>query len=199
MMKTLFSMVSLLILGVATSLTVRAADIQFAGVNLSGAEFGQGSLPGTFNTHYTYPTQSEVDYFRNKGMNIIRLPFRWERLQQTTNAAFNSAELNRLHTFVAATTAKGVYVILEPHNFARYYPDPSNFQTSAQGLIGSYYPDSVFSNFWWRVAAIYKTNDHVIFNLVNEPNSMPTEQWVSAANAAIAGIRATASSNLIQV
>ena len=89
-------------------------------------------------------TQAEVDYFRNKGMNIIRLPFRWERLQQTTNAAFNSAELNRLHTFVAATTAKGVYVILEPHNFARYYPDPSNFQTSMQGLVGSYYPDSVF-------------------------------------------------------
>jgi endoglucanase len=95
--------------------------------------------------------------------------------------------------------SKRVYVILEPHNFARYYPDLSNFQTSAQGLIGSYYPDSVFSNFWWRVAAIYKTNDHVIFNLMNEPNSMPTEQWVSAANAAIAGIRAAGASNLIQV
>ena len=28
-----------------------------------------------------------------------------------------------------------------------------------------------------------------MFNLVNEPNTMPTEQWVGAANAAIAAIR----------
>jgi aryl-phospho-beta-D-glucosidase BglC (GH1 family) len=66
-------------------------------------------------------------------------------------------------------------------------------------LIGSYYPNSVFSNFWWRVADIYKTNQFVIFNLMNEPNAMPTEQWVAAANAAIAGIRATGATNVIHV
>ena len=175
------------------------AQIKYAGVNLSCAEFGQNNLPGTYNTHYTYPNQNEVNYFGGKGMNVIRLPFRWERLQQVTNAAFNAFELARLHGFVAATTAKGMYVILEPHNFARYYPDTGNFQSSTQGLIGSYYPNAVFSNFWWRVADIYKTNQHVIFNLMNEPNSMPTEQWVAAANAAIAGIRATGATNLIQV
>lgn len=175
------------------------AQIEYAGVNLAGAEFGQSNLPGTYNTHYTYPNQAEVDYFAGRGMNLIRLPFRWERLQQATNASLNGAELSRLHNFVSATTAKGVYVILEPHNFARYYPDPDNFQTSAQGLIGSYHPNSVFSNFWWRLAGIYRTNQHVIFNLMNEPNSMPTEQWVAAANAAIAGIRAAGATNLIHV
>jgi endoglucanase len=181
------------------AISTYAASIKYAGVNLSGAEFGQNSLPGTYNTHYTYPTQAEVDYFRNKGLNIVRLPFRWERLQQATNAPFNTAEFNRLHGFVSATTAKAVYVIIEPHNFARYYPNTTNFQTSAQGLIGSYYPNSVFADFWSRLATIYKTNDHVIFNLMNEPNTMPTEQWVSAANAAIAAIRASGSTNLIQV
>ena len=181
------------------ALPAGAAAIKYAGVNLAGAEFGQNSLPGTYNTHYTYPTQQEVDYFRNRGMNIIRLPFRWERLQQATNAAFNGAELTRLHNFVSATTAKGVHVILEPHNFARYFPDPANFQSSAQGLVGSYYPNSVFADFWSRIADIYKTNALVIFNLMNEPNSMPTEQWVGAANAAIAAIRATGATNIIHV
>ena len=57
------------------------ADIQFVGVNLSGAEFGQNILPGTYGTQYTYPTTAEVDYYKGKGMNMIRLPFRWERLQ----------------------------------------------------------------------------------------------------------------------
>jgi endoglucanase len=36
-----------------------------------------------------------------------------------------------------------------------------------------------------------------MFGLVNEPNTMPTEQWVSAANAAIAGIRQTGSTNVV--
>jgi len=184
---------------VFASVAISTAGIKYAGVNLSCAEFGQNNLPGTYNTHYTYPNQNEVNYFGSNGMNVIRLPFRWERLQQATNASFNATELGRLHSFVSATTAKGIYVILEPHNFARYYPDTGDFQSSAQGLIGSYYPNSVFSNFWWRVAGIYKTNQHVIFNLMNEPNSMPTEQWVSAANAAIAGIRAAGATNVIHV
>src|SRR5215470_7644801 len=117
-----------------------SAELRYTGVNLSGAEFGQTVLPGTFNVNYTYPNQTEVDYFRSKGLNIFRLCFRWERLQQSTNANFNAAELNRLHTFVSTTTAKGIYVILDPHNFQRYYPDISdynNMQSGSVGLVGS--------------------------------------------------------------
>ena len=176
-----------------------SAEIRFTGVNLSGAEFGATVLPGTYNVNYTYPNQTEVDYFRSKGLNIFRLCFRWERLQQTNNANFNSVELSRLHSFVSTTTAKGIYVILDPHNFERYYPDTSNFQSSSQGLVGSAVPDSAFVDFWSRLATIYRTNDHVIFNLMNEPNSMPTEQLVTSENAAIAGIRAAGATNLILV
>ena len=63
-----------------------SAGVQYAGVNLSGAEFGQTSLPGTFGSDYTYPTSAEVDYYKSTGMNFIRLPFRWERLQPTNSA-----------------------------------------------------------------------------------------------------------------
>ncbi len=62
------------------------------GVNLAGAEFGEGSLPGTYGTHYTYPTHAEVDYFAAKGMDIIRLPFRWERVQNTQNGPLDAAD-----------------------------------------------------------------------------------------------------------
>jgi hypothetical protein len=61
-----------------------AAGVVFTGVNLAGAEFTPNQLPGIYNTHYTYPTTGEVDYFiTRKGMNTIRLPFRWERLQRS--------------------------------------------------------------------------------------------------------------------
>ena len=33
-----------------------AAQLQYAGVNLAGAEFGGGNLPGQYGTHYIYPT-----------------------------------------------------------------------------------------------------------------------------------------------
>lgn len=192
------ALISFVLLGFACVFSSRA-DVQYTGVNLSGAEFGQQNLPGTFNTDYTYPNQTEVNYFQSKGMNIIRLPFRWERLQHTNNAALDPTELGRMNTFVSATTAKGVYVILDPHNFARYYPGPGNFQSTTNGLIGTTVPYADFSNFWNQVAAIYKTNDHVFFNLMNEPNTMRTTQWVAAANAAIVGIRAAGATNLILV
>ena len=107
-------LLALTFLALAAGFTRPAGAVQYAGVNLSGAEFGEGSLPGTYGTHYIYPNQTEVDYFKGKGMNIVRLCFRWERLQQSANAALDGNELNRLDGFVSATTTKGVYVILDP-------------------------------------------------------------------------------------
>lgn len=190
-----YAVVAFFALGLGTG----RAQVIYTGTNLSGAEFGQTSLPGTYNTNYTYPTTAEVDYFVGKGMNTFRLPFRWERLQQSQNAALNPAELARLNSFVTYATSKGAYVVLDPHNFARYYP-PGGNQESTTNIIGSAsVPNSAFADFWSRVANQFKTNSRVVFNLMNEPNNMPTEQWVSAANAAIAAIRSTGATNLILV
>jgi endoglucanase len=176
-----------------------SAQVRFAGINLFGAEFGEKTLPGNYNQHYIYPNQTEVNYFKSNGMNIVRMPFRWERLQRTNNVAFDATEFGRFHAFVSQTTAKRVYVVLDPHNFGRYYPDTNNVQSSSQGLIGSAVSNSAFADFWSRLADIYKTNSFVIFGLMNEPNTMPTEQWLSAANDAIAAIRATGATNLVLV
>ena len=69
-----------------------------------------------------------------KGMNMFRLPFRWERMQPTQLRS-STTELSRMDAFVNNATAAGATVIIEPHNFQRYYPDPGNFQQSAQGLV----------------------------------------------------------------
>ncbi len=160
------------------------------GVSLSSAEFGSDYLPGTYGTHYIYPNQQEVDYFMGKGMNILRMPFRWERLQRSLNGEFDSTEFERFDAFVSQATAKGVVVLLDPHNYARYDGK----------LVGSAeVPNSAFADFWRRLAEIYKGNSLVMFGLMNEPHTMPTEQWVSAANAAAAAIRETGATNVIMV
>jgi endoglucanase len=178
------------------------AALRWTGVNLSGAEFGPVPTPGntgTFGTHYTYPTAAEVDYYMGKGMNVFRLPFRWERMQPSQMAALSAVELQRMDAFVNHATARGATVIIEPHNFQRYYPDPNNFQQSAQGLVGSAVPDAALVDFWTKLAGHYKDNGRVIFNLMNEPAAMPTEQLVSTTNQVIAGIRSTGATNIIHV
>jgi endoglucanase len=160
------------------------------GVSLAGAEFGPGNLPGTYNSDYTYPTVASVAYFKGKGMNIVRLPFLWERLQPTLNQSFDTAELARLAGFVDQISAGGTTVLLDPHNYARYRGN----------LIGSSaVPNAAFADFWSRLATRFKGNDKVAFGLMNEPNNMPTEQWLSGANAALAAIRSAGAGNVVFV
>jgi endoglucanase len=176
-----------------------SAALPYRGVNLCGAEFavdawGNGALPGTFGINYNYPDPATgyraPDTYMAKGMNTFRLPFRWERLQPNRTQPFNSTELGRLRSTVQNLTAKGASVILDPQNFARY----------GTAVIGSSsVPISHFADFWTRLANEFKGNPKVLFNLINEPHDINSEQWLSAANAAIAGIRSTGASNLILV
>ncbi|WP_428305171.1 cellulase family glycosylhydrolase [Lacipirellula sp.] len=166
------------------------AAISYTGVNLAGADFGEGSLPGTYGTHYIYPNNNEVEYFLDRGMNTFRLPFRWERLQRSLSAPFDATELNRLNAFVNYATSQGGHVVLDPHNYARY---------NGNVIGGGSVSNAQFADFWSRLATQYKDNPNVIFDLMNEPNSLPTEQWLSAANAAIGAIRTAGAQNLILV
>jgi endoglucanase len=234
----MFCAFSLLLIALYLAMACRAdftsaGELQYTGVNLSGAEFGMSSLPGIYNSAYTYPTNSEVDYYTNKGMNTFRMPFRWERLQTIPNSLINNssptastaekdnyAELQRMDAFVNYATSKGDYVLIDPHNFERYYPLSSNFQSSSQGLIGGTTADSqssyntlngsgsganvvvtnaMFANFWGQIAAHYASNSHVIFDLMNEPNSVSASQVVTSDNAAIAAIRNAGANQLILV
>lgn len=170
--------------------TKASTTLTYVGVNLAGAEFGESRLPGDYGYDYIYPTSEEVAYFFSKGMNVFRVPFRWERLQNSQFAEFNTQELERLDEIVDSTTAGNTYVILDPHNGARYYGDV---------IGGANLNEAAFANFWQKLASHFMANEKVIFGLMNEPNNMPTEQWRSAANSAIVAIRSTGAKNLILV
>jgi|GEM_PF-1872228 len=161
----------------------------YRGTNLNGADFGS-ALPGTEGRDYVWPTAADVDYFMARGMNAFRIGFRWERLQPTAKGELAAAYAAKLDALVKYATGKGALVLLNPQNFARYYGK----------VVGTAdVPSAVFADFWRRVAERYKGNPRVAFGLVNEPNTMQTEQWLDAANAAIKAIRATGATNLITV
>jgi endoglucanase len=156
----------------------------FRGINLSGAEFGKpGGVPFK---DYTYPSAETVSYFAGKGFDTVRLPFLWERLQPVLMQPFDKDEVNRLKEAVALIRSHDMRVILDPHNYARY----------RDKLIGSKdVPDAAFGDFWARLASLYANEDDVVFGLMNEPNHIPIEQWLRAANAATAAIRNQAGAN----
>lgn len=168
----------------------RAANpLPLRGIHLAGAEFGT-DVPGVEGRDYTWPTTDEVDHFVARGMTVFRVGFLWERLQPSAHGAFDPAYLERLDALVGYATSRGVHVIVEPHNFARYYGQP---------VGGSGVDEGVFADLWRRLALVYAGRSSVVFNLVNEPHDLPTEQWVSAANAAIAAIRRVGARNVIHV
>jgi len=166
--------------------------LAFTGVNISGGEFGD-TKPGVtriYGTNYTYPSASELDYFAGKGVNIVRFPFHWADLQPALNGPLNADVLKRIKGVVSDATGRGVVVLLDPHDYARYYDK----------VVGSAdVPDAAFADFWGKVAAQFKDNPRVWLGLMNEPHDLPKEQWAGAANAAIAGIRAAGAKNLILV
>lgn len=151
------------------------------GVSLSGAEWA---------TTPAYPTPAEVDYYLGIGMTTIRIPFSWERLQPTPLAAFAEAEFSKLDSIVRYAVDRGAMVVLDPHNFARY---------KGQILGSAAAPFSYFDDLWRRLAAQYKLSGRVVFGLMNEPNGISTEQWLTAANRAIAAIRGQSAANLVLV
>lgn len=165
-----------------------AAGVCFKGVNLSGAEYGDRN--GVENLNFTYPSEKTVAYFAGKGMNIVRLPFSWERLQPTLNSPLSVVEVDRLKAAVQRLRDHGMTVLLDPHAFGYY--DKARLGTPDV-------PGFAFADFWIRLAAEFANEPDVLFGLMNEPYDIPATEWLAMANDAIAGIRSVGARNLVLV
>nr|CDJ79817.1 endocellulase precursor [Leucoagaricus gongylophorus] len=161
----------------------------YFGVNQSGAEFGDGKIPGVLGTDYTWPSPTSIDYFVGQGFNTFRIPFMLERLAPPASGItglFDSAYLNGLKTIVSYITGKGAFAIIEPHNYMRY-----------NGAIIS--DNNAFATFWTNLANQFKSDNHVIFDLMNEPNGIDAGIVYQSMQAAVNAIRATGAAQLILV
>ena len=150
------------------------------GVNLSGAGFGPSVVPGKHGTNYTYPAESYYKKYADLGMPLVRLPFLWERIQPKLGTALNTEELGRLKQSLDFAQKHNVKVILDLHNYYRYYGK----------LIGSNeVPISSFSAVWKQIAQQVVNHPAVEgYGLMNEPYST-NGLWPQAALAAAQAIR----------
>jgi endoglucanase len=167
--------------------TVSVAIPWGAGGNLAGAEFGHG-VGDVYNTHYTWPTNQEIDYYAAKGMTWMRLPWLFHRIIQ-------SADMTRLLATIDYGATKGITFILDPHEYGMINGVPVSDPTAR----------TAFVNYWTTVANATKAKTNIYYELMNEPmnisvpGGITASDWLVAANAAIAAIRATGATQLILV
>ncbi len=187
-MSSMRSFFAALIAVAAAVQPAAAAGVCFKGVNLSGAEYGDRN--GVENQNFIYPSEKTVAYFAGKGMNIVRLPFSWDRLQPTLNSPLSAVEVDRLKAAVQRLRDHGMTVLLDPHAFGYY--DKARLGTPEV-------PAFAFADLWIRLAAEFANEPDVLFGLMNEPYDISASDWLGMANDAIAGIRSVGARNLVLV
>ncbi len=173
------------------------------GVNVSGGEFGTGGTfrntnPGTYGTNYFFDPTATFAYLGGRGENVIRLPFRWERIQHTLGGPLDAPELQRLTDAVNRAGASGLGVILDLHNYGEY-------QTAAgRQTIGQGVSSANLNNLWMQLSQAFKNNPAVTaYDIMNEPHDLgganPAKTWEQASQSALSTIRDNGDSKLIMI
>jgi endoglucanase len=172
---------------------VAASELTFErGINLSGAELNPDRKPAVYGRDYIYPSASELDYYASKGFSVVRLPYRWERLQPSLFGNLDEVELGRIKTVIAAAHNRNMRVILSPHNFGRYYLDGNETLIGTDGVF-----IEAFADFSRKVAAAFAGNQAVYgLSLMNEPHAS-RYLWKQTAQAGLDAIRAADRERLV--
>lgn len=187
------------------------------GVDLSGGEFGavggsdeeskfSNENPGTYDEDWHYDSQESLDYLASRGMDTIRLPFRWERIQPDPGGPLDAAELGRLQAVVQRADSAGLKVILDVHNFGAYML--SDGDQGVRRAIGSAeLPTAQFADLWRRLSEAFDGVPGVLaYDLMNEPVYLAGDDdpagariWEAASQEAVDAIRARGDDTLIMV
>jgi len=99
----------------------KAVGAYSRGVSMAGGEFNPTAAPGTYDTDYAYDTATGVGNVIGRGNKLLRVPFRWERVQLTRGGALNTTEVNRILALATAAAAAGGLIMPEMHNYGRRY------------------------------------------------------------------------------
>ncbi|MCA9805821.1 MAG: glycoside hydrolase family 5 protein [Cyanobacteria bacterium HKST-UBA02] len=175
------------------------------GVNLSGAEWGKNGP----NDSQFWPTAQELDYYKSKGMNSVRLPISWEQFQPQLNGQLDPNEMNRLLNFLHEADARGMKVVLDLQNFDRYKVDHGPFgqgvgPDNTGTVVGQPgVPVSALADFWSKMVRTVDADPSASaaiggWDLMNEPHD-DGKTWVNTATQVVDAIRATGDQHTIIV
>ena len=158
------------------------------GVAIAGAEFGMerpgfsNKNPGLIGVDYTTNGSDTINRLAGLGLNTLRIPFSWERIQPRLGGDLESAELRRLTANVDAAAAADVGVILDLHNYCRYVLDVDGQPTICIVDDTTTGPARVtrqhLADVWRRLAEHFRDHEAVVaYGIMNEPHDMGDADW----------------------
>lgn len=160
------------------------------GINFPGPAIAAHVQPGQINVNYHFPSEGDIKAYSEFGFKIIRLAISWERLQPELGEPFDADYLARMDKFMQQAQKYGVVVLLDVHNYGRYKGE----------LIGSEaVPIEAFETLWSGIAQHYKSQNNLMFGLMNEPNKHQAKTWSVIAQKAILAIRHAEATQKIMV
>lgn len=179
---------------VQLSVYAQEKALQPFGVNLAGAEFGKQS--GVYDKDYSYPTPANLDYFKSKGLLLVRLPFKWERMQPELNGDLNQDELSHLENVLDEAFKRGMIIIPDLHSYGRRIVDEKSLIIGEEGL-----PIESFADFWRKLAFELKDYKNIYgYGIMNEPHDMlSSTPWAKIVQSCILEIRKSDSHTTIIV
>jgi endoglucanase len=184
-MKNCLASILFILINLISANKTTAQNLPFKlGINLCGAEFGFQNLPGTLNTDYVYPSESDIQYFARKGFGVIALPFRWERIQHELNGELDQNELSEIKSFLVKCSKYNVQVSLTMQNFASYTKGNKVLTLGTSRLDFDNYKDV-----WKKIATALVNYNVYGYDIMNEPRNIFGKKWFKAAQHAIDGIR----------
>lgn len=163
------------------------------GVNIAGAEFGEGTIPGEYGTHYTFNDEATFAYFPERGLPLLRVPIRWERIQRQPFGPLDAQYLQRLQQNVAWARDHGGRVIIDVHNYGRYKLAADGYP---EYVLDNRYnnivkiPRTALIDLWLRLSEVFADNPVVYgYGLMNEPHDMGSADWKSISQAVLTALR----------
>lgn len=145
-------------------------------------------------------------FLAGRGIEIVRLPFNWERLQPVLGGPLAEGELAHLREVISVAGSLGMTVVVDMHNFGGYYEWDAAAGTGVRKVIGTTLPVATFADTWARIARALGDHPNVVWDLMNEPARMasaggrtPAQVWEQASQAAVDAIRATGDTHTITV
>jgi endoglucanase len=188
-MKTLLSILTLSILTLILFPVLALAAPQTGktyrrGINMAGAEYGSSPAPGNLgqeNTAYTWNNEAAYKYFAGKGLDLFRVPIRWERMQPVLNGPLDAQYLDGLKRNIAWAKKYGAQVIIDVHNYGAYYR--VWFDTPNPAYTERPVPTSAhFNDLWIKLSNEFKDEPAVYaYDLMNEPAAPAVENGGGAA------------------
>lgn len=153
------------------STTTNSAEAAYLnGINIMDLGISGHVLPGVFNTNYTKPSLSSLQYLKSRGNKVIRIPFLWERVQPTLGGALDSAYMGYIIDVLKDAHTAGLKVILDMHNYGRYNGEVMG---SVLGPTEVQYKDA-WTKIVNAIAAEPLASPAVYaYDIMNEPHDLP--------------------------